>query len=233
MFLIVFVACAAGAVVQGSIGIGLGLVAGAALVSVDPGFAPGPLLLAGTFISARHLSAEFEAIDRPGLRPSFMGLPIGVIGGLAILLAVDERTLALCIGAAICIAAVVLLAGVQPPVSAAVKFIGGLLTAFCGITAGVPGPPFVLAFNELKPAAMRATSAAFTVVVAAISLVLLMVADRFGSEEALLLALMAPGILFGLTIAHWVRPLLERPWFRPAILLIALAGGAALIVRNL
>lgn len=233
MYLIVFAACAAGSMVQGSIGIGLGLVAGAALVSVDPAFAPGPLLIAGTFISARHLAAEFDAIDRPGLRTALTGLPIGVLAGLAILLAIDERALALGIGAAICIAAVALLAGIRPPTSTTVKFVGGMLTAFCGIAAGVPGPPFVLAFNELKPASIRATNGAFTVALSAVSLVVLIIADRFGRDEAVLLALMVPGIVFGLVVARWVRPQLERPWFRPVILLVALAGGAALIVRNL
>lgn len=233
LYLVVFAACAAGAVVQGSIGIGLGLVAGAVLVSVDPAFAPGPLLIASTLISIRHLTAEFDALDRPGLRTAFLGLPLGVIGGLAILLAVDERALALGIGAAICGAALVLLAGAQPPSTGGVKFMGGVLTAFCGFAAGVPGPPFVLAFNELKPAAMRASTAAFNTVLSAVSLLVLIIADRFGRDEVVALALMVPGILFGLFVARWVRPLLDRPWFRPAILLVALAGGLALIVRNL
>jgi len=126
-----------------------------------------------------------------------------------------------------------LLAGIRPPVSTAVKLIGGTLTAFCGIAAGVPGPPFVIAFNELKPSAMRATTGTFIALLSAISLVVLIVAGRFGGHEFALLASMVPGIGLGLVLARWVRPLLERPWFRPVILLIALAGGAALIIRNL
>jgi len=40
-------AVAGGAIVQGSVGVGLSLVAAPALVAIDPTFIPGPLLIVG------------------------------------------------------------------------------------------------------------------------------------------------------------------------------------------
>ena len=59
------------------------------------------------------------------------------------------------------------------------------------------------------------------------------VSGNFGNEEAGLLALLLPGVLAGLGAARFVRPHIDRPEFRQLVLVLALLGGAALVVRTL
>jgi len=231
--IIVLLTSAAGAIVQGSAGIGLGLVASPVLLSVDPSFGPGPLLLGGLVIGARHITAEWEDLDRPTLRRSLIGLPVGGVAGLAVLRVMAPDTLSLMIGLLICAAAVFLLSGVNVNRTSGSDLLTGAASAFTSITAALPGPPLVIGLADLQPKALRCTVSVFVAVTSAFAFVGLMVIGRFGSHEATLLALMVPGLLVGVVVSRWTRPLLDRHWFRPGILLLSLAGGAALVINQL
>lgn len=59
-----------------------------------------------------------------------------------------------------------------------------------------------------------------------------MLSGNFGSHEFNLLLWALPGVIAGLIAARWVRPHLDKPWFRPMVLVIALIGGLALVARQ-
>lgn len=223
---------ALGALVQGCVGIGIGLVAGPVLVAIDPAFVPGPLLLIGQVVGIRHLVAEREHIDRVALKRVFLGVPVGLAVGLSILLMIDARVLSIVVGAATALAAAAILAGLKVDRTPTVEVGAGGLMAFASITAALPGPPLVAVFSDMKPATMRGTASASILSVAIISGVSLAIAGRFSREEIDLLTLMAPGAFLGLLVARWLRPLLDRTWFRTAVLVIACAGGTALVIRQ-
>lgn len=224
---------AAGATVQGSIGIGYGLVAGPGLAAIDTNFIPGPLLVIGILIGARHVFAEFDDIERAAVGRCFLGLPFGLVAGLAVLRAMDDQLLGIAVGGATALAAVCMILGFSVQRTPAVEVASGAATAFGAITAALPGPPFVVAFSDLRPAAMRSTASLFLSSLVLISLVVLWLTGNFAGEELRLLALLVPGTLAGLVLARYVRPLLERPWFRPLILTVAAIGGIALVLRNI
>lgn len=224
---------AAGATVQGSVGIGFGLVAAPGLVAIDPAFAPGPVLLIGQVVGLRHLLAEWRDIDRDALRLGLLGVPIGVGLGIALLQAVDQRTMALLVGGATVIGTLILLTGVRIARTSRTDISAGALAAFGATAAGLPGPPLVAMYSEMKPACMRATCSGVVGAIAVVAFVSLTVSGNFGNEEAGLLALLLPGVLAGLGAARFVRPHIDRPEFRQLVLVLALLGGAALVVRTL
>ncbi len=230
---LVLLLAAAGATVQGSVGIGYGLVAGPGLAAIDTAFIPGPMLVIAVVVSARHIFAEFDEIERAAVGRSFIGLPFGLFAGLAVLRAMDDRVLGVAVGAATAIAAVAMIVGFKVRRTPVIEVIAGGATAFCAITAALPGPPFVVAFSDLRPAAMRATVSVFLSSLVVISLIALTITGNFGAHEVRLLALLVPGTVAGLVLARYVRPLLDRPWFRPLILVVAGLGGVALVLRNL
>ena len=105
--------------------------------------------------------------------------------------------------------------------------------AFASVTAALPGPPLVIGFSDMKPSCMRGTASASILVVAVLASISLVIAGRFGRDELELLAFLLPGALLGLFSARYLRPVLDRAWFRTAVLVMACAGGMALVVRQL
>ena len=223
---------ALGAMVQGCLGIGIGLVAAPVLVSIDPAFAPGPLLLIGQVVGLRHVFAEREHIDRAAFRNVLFGIPAGMAAGLTILLMIDGRVLSIIVGAATALAAAAILLGARVARSQRVEITAGGLMAFASVTAALPGPPLVIGFSDMKPSCMRGTASASILVVAILAGISLLLAGRFGTEELKLLGLLLPGALLGLLSARYLRPVLDRSWFRTAVLVMACAGGIALVIRQ-
>jgi len=223
----------AGAIVHGSIGIGLGLVAAPALVSIDPAFAPGPLLLAAQVVGARHAVVEFREADLRAWKRSLIGVPVGVVAALIVLATLNAKMLAIVVGSLTAMAAAMLLLGLSLVRTPKAETVAGAACAFASLTAAMPGPPLVCVYADMKPATMRATASLLILSVAAIGFVTLVASGEFGSHEFELLLRLLPGVIAGLIASRWVRPHLERSWFRPMVLVIALIGGLALVARQL
>lgn len=224
---------AAGAIVHGSAGIGLALVAGPGLVAIDPAFVPGPILLAGQVIGARHLIVEHRSLDVPTWRRALIGLPLGLVMGLSVLAVTETRGRTLVIGGAVIIAATTMLLGVKIKRTAAVEVgTGTMVTAF-SVAAGLPGPPAALTYSDMPGPQMRANVSALMAFVGPIGLCGLVLTDNFGLHELGLTLAIFPGIAVGLILSRWVRPRIDNDWFRPTVLLIALAGGIATVARQL
>lgn len=223
---------AAGAMVQGCVGIGLGLVAGPGLVAIDPSFAPGPLLIVGMVVGVRHIIAERPHADWSALKHCFWGLPAGYVAALIVLAVVDDRTMSILVGVTTAIAALAIL--VSPPLrrTTATEVAAGATCTFAAVTAGLPGPPMVVVFADMKPNTLRFTASAFISSVALISAAALPASGNFGRHELGLLALLVPGSIAGLGIARFVRPVLDRPGFRTIVLVIAVLGGLVLAIRS-
>ena len=226
-------ATALGATTQGSVGIGLALVAGPALVAIDASFAPGPLLLGGVVIGVRHVMVDRAHFDAVTFRRSVMGLPFGLAGGLLLLSILSDQAVAVTVGGVTVITALILLAGARIRPNATSDILGGGGATLAAVTAGTPGPALVIAFSHMDPPRLRSTASALALVIAAFGLAGMLATGEYGRHEVTLTAWMLPGVLLGLLVARIVRPLVERRWFRPTILVIALVGGVALLVGQL
>lgn len=222
-----------GATVQASVGIGIGLVAGPVLLAVDPAFLPGPMILATSVLTARHLLVDGAHADRGTVTRAYVGAPIGLAIGLAVVAVADESTMRIVIGSAIVVAAGVLLLGLRVARTARTDVVGGGAYSLSLIAAGIPGPAAAVAFNDLGPAAYRGTMGFLGTPISFVSLALLVAAGEFGTNELELTAWMLPGVLVGLLAGRHVRPHLDHTWFRPALLWLALLGGAAVVVRQI
>ncbi len=222
-----------GSMVHGSTGIGLGLIAGPVLVSVEPDYLPGPLMLVSVLIGIRHLLVEHQNIDRKILGRLVLGMPIGVALAVLLLTRLDDRTMSFGIGGLIVVTVAALLAGAELPRTSTNEVIGGAASSFGAVTAAVPGPQLVMTLHDLPGPQMRPTIAATTAISGVATAVSLTLVGRFGADELLLWGGLIPPVLIGLFLARFVRPWLDREMFRPVILVIALIGGLALIIRNL
>ena len=184
-------------------------------------------------MSLRNVIVERHHTDRVAVRRCAIGLPFGLAAGLAVLAVASDDVIALFVGSFAAAGAISLLCGLRIPRSPRVEVATGTAVAFSSVTAALPGPAFVLTFSEMKPATLRGTVGSVFFMVAVTAMTGFVVTGEFGRHELELIGWLIPGILLGLNLARFVRPLLDRAWFRPAVLLIALAGGVALILRQL
>ncbi len=145
---------------------------------------------------------------------------------------VSDKVIALLVGSLAAAGALSLLCGFQIARTPRVEVATGMAVGFSSMTAALPGPAFVLTFSEMKPATLRGTVGTVFFVVAVAAMIGLLATGEFGIYEAELIGWLIPGIILGLFLARFVRPLLDRAWFRPAVLLVALSGGIALILRQ-
>lgn len=222
-----------GSVVHGTTGIGLGLVAGPALLAIDPRFVPGPLLLSTLIVGSRHLVVERRNIDRAILARLIIGLPFGTVAALLLMTNVDQRMMALGIGGLVMMASTALLLGLELPRTPPYEVVGGAAAAFGSMTAAIPGPALVLSLHDMPGPSMRPTLAAIGNILGLVAAVGLAAVGRFGPEELKLLGLLVPFVLGGLYLARFVRPWLDHRFFRSSVLCLALAGGAGLAVANI
>lgn len=202
-------------------------------MAIDPSFAPGPLIVVGQVVGIRNVIVERKHTDRQAVRRCAFGLPFGLAAGLVVLAMVSDEVIALLVGGLAAAGALSLLCGFRIARAPRVEVATGVAVAFSSVTAALPGPAFVLTFSDMKPATLRGTVGSVFFMVAATAMIGLLATGEFGSRELELIGWLIPGIILGLFLARFVRPLLDRAWFRPAVLLVALAGGIALILRHL
>ncbi len=222
----------AGAVVQGSTGVGLTLVAGPLLVAIDSDFVPGPLLVGGLVVGVGILIDEHTLVDRHDLRVALTGLPIGLVAGLGFLALLSKSALAVILGGAVVFLGVAGLLGLRPRAGRASTWAGGVLSAFGAVSVALPGPPFVICYQPSDPRAFRPTIAAFVTLLITFAGVALFAAGEFRRDEAVLLGWLLPGLLVGTALSARFRPILDRGFVRPVVLTLSVISGALLVISE-
>lgn len=184
-------------------------------------------------VSLRNTIGDGRHVDKRALKRSYLGIPFGVLAGIGILLLVPRREMALLVGLTVCVLTATLIFGWKPTRSPVTETITGAAVSFTAVSAGMPGPPLVIGYHDLKPAELRGMAGSLVTVVIAVGLVALWASDNFGLEELKLSGLAIPGMVAGLVAARWARPLFDRPWSRIAVLSLAFLGGLSLVIRQL
>lgn len=232
--LLLVVAVAAGAVAQGTSGIGFALVAAPACALVLPSDE-----VVGTVVRLALL------VDVAILVQARTHLQLGLVGrylaasALAVPLAVAASSSVendvLVVGAAVLalLGAAAVLRGGRPtavagPPSGPLPYLAGFAAGFFGITTGMSGPPVAVEATRrgLSPAATRGSLAAYFAVVDATSSVLNPRALSPG-RLILLAAVVGGGLLLGRRIAGRVPD--ER--VRIAVVVLVVASALAAILR--
>lgn len=221
---------AAGCAVQAAVGIGLALLVVPLLALVDPGFVPGPMLLAGTVLAAMTAYRERGCIDAGNLRLSFVGLLFGTISGAIILTAASGPSLPKVIGGLVLLA--VLISLVAPPIQPNRLTIplAGAASGLMGTMAGIHGPPIALLFQNAEPGVARAMLGAIFAVAYAGSVVALAAAGLFGWPHLVRAMVLLPGVALGLIIAPSIRNHIDRARLRFAILAVSTISALALLL---
>jgi len=231
IFLVAALAVFAGAVVQGSVGLGLGMVAAPVLMFIDTRFVPGPMLFLACVVSILIAYRERHSIDRPGLAYALLGrVPGTVIAGMTIA-AIPLALYNLIFGLLVIAAVLLNTAGWKVLPSTRNLFIAGFASGYMGTLTSIGAPPMAIVYTHREAAVIRSTLAAFFFISSAISMAILHYFGKFDVEGILI----GIGFIVPLMVGFWVSGFVVRrintKVVRYSVLTLAGLSGVALVIK--
>lgn len=230
-YVLAILVVAVGAMIQGSLGFGLGLVSAPALALIDATFIPGPLLLVGVAVTLTVFLRERGAVDWKGMKWAIFGRVIGTIAGGWAVVAFSKD-------AVIVLVAVLVLAGVlMTSIGWKIKTnritlsTAGLVSGVMGTLTSVGGPPMALVYQRETAQKLRATLAGFFLVGATFSLLTLAVSGGMSEHDFVLGALMLPGYVIGMIANRWASKFLDKGYSRVAVLSFSALSSIVLLLE--
>ena len=222
-----------GAILQGSVGFGLGMLAAPLLVLIDPVFVPAPLLTASLALTLLVAFRERHAIDFAGVGWALTGrIPGTLLGALTLAVAPRNATTIL-VGVVVFVAVALIGSGVHLARTPKVLASAGTLSGFMGTTTSIGGPPIAALYHDAPGAMVRGTMSGFFVVGLVFSLAALAVVGRFGTAELYSSAFLVPGAVAGFAVSRRIAPVLDRGYTRAAVLTVSALAGLSVIVQTL
>ncbi len=226
-FLVVTLVLMLGALLQGSVGFGMGLFSVPLLLLFLPQAVPGPVLFASGLLTILMLFREHPSVRRADLRWSLGGRVVGTGVALAVLVVVPASALSALFGGLILVAVALTASGLHPGLTPRTLVGAGMASGFLATTIGIGGPPMALIYQRETGPSIRATLSAFFLVGTILSLAGLHYVGHFGVPELWIGVLMLPGIGLGFLASRRLAGVLDRGFIRPAILVIS--GVTALV----
>lgn len=221
-----------GAVVQGTLGIGLGMVAAPLLALTDRDFIPGAVLLAVLPLTVGVAVAERASVDRRGVGLATAGrVPGAVVGALAVAWA-GPRFLATLVAVSVLLAVLASVTNVHFLPTDRAVFTAGLASGFTGTTTGIGGPPIAVTYQHSDPAVMRATISAFFTLGSVMSIGALWIAGAMTSRQLELAALLVPGVVAGFVVSRRFARVLRNERARAGVLVLCALASVALLVEE-
>lgn len=231
---LVAVAVAFGAALQGAVGLGLGVVAAPLLALWSPELVPGPLLAGAAILSLLLAAREHRAIDLHGVGWALGGRVAGSLLGAAAVSLLPRPWLDVTLGVLllVCVGLSVSSWRLEPTIRSLLGM--GTLSGLTGTAASVGGPPIAVLYQRAAGPRLRATLNGYFLVGTSTSIALLALVGRFGvAELRSTVTRILPGVLAGFLLSAPARPLLDRRGLRPAVLVVSASAAALVLLRGL
>ncbi|GLX03534.1 sulfite exporter TauE/SafE family protein [Microbispora sp. NBRC 16548] len=233
LLLIAGVAVFIGAVVQGGVGFGLGLVAAPLITLLDPSVMPGAVQVVNMAMPLLTLAREWRRAEWRGAGWALLGrLPGSAIGALVVVY-VSAATLGVLVGVMVLVAVVLTARAVSVARNGATLTAAGFLSGITGTATGIGGPPIALVYQSARGPQIRATLAMYFCVSAAQSLVILAVLGRLPGRALAAGAALVPFVLLGFAASGPLRRYLDGGRVRTAVLAVAAVSACALLGQSL
>ncbi len=221
----------AGAIVQGTIGVGFGILSVPVLSLINPVLAPVPQLLLAVPLAMSMTWRERSHIDVKGVAWLVAGRLPGALLGLWILGLAAQRSIDIGISVSVIVAVLILGTGITVRRNAGTEFGTGIVAGIMGMVASMGGPPAALLFKDAEGPTVRASLALFFSGGLTVTVLFRVAADRITGDDLVLAALLFPGLLGGYLISSRLRHRLDGHAIRPAILTVSMLAAAGLLVR--
>lgn len=229
------IACTAivvGALVQGSIGFGINLLAAPIIAIVHPQALPAALVILALPLSATTALREHHAIDRPAVRWMMLGAVPGTAVGLVVVRTVSVDVLAVVVGIVAIVGVGISIVSRPIAVRASSALVAGFAAAAMGTAASVGGPPVALLYQHHDGPTVRSTLGSYFALAGVLTVAGLIAVGKVHGEQLVFAAALLPPMLIGLWLSRHFHALVDRGWMRPAVLALSGAAGLAAVVHG-
>ena len=222
-----------GAVVQGTSGIGFALFAAPLVALFHPELVPGPMLILGGSISLLTVLREFRHIDYRAATTAFAGRVLGTLLA-SLLVGFIPQSVFSTVFAVMILAAIALICRSggwrMTPLALGVA---GLASGFMGTITSVGTPPLGLVMRSMAPPQLRATIGLILTFGAALSILALAAAGRFGLADLQRGSLLLPPLVAGFWISSALKTRLPAQMMKRIVLILCALSAIALLARNI
>ncbi|WP_232822001.1 sulfite exporter TauE/SafE family protein [Desertihabitans aurantiacus] len=233
VWLLMGLALAVGALVQGTVGLGLGLVAAPVLTLLAPDLMPGLILFLTLLLPVITLAEGRSAADVRGLLWALPPRIPGTVLGAWLVVQLDQGTLGLAIGAMVLLAVVASAVALPLPLRRETLVVAGFVSGITGTVSSIGGPPLALLYQRQPLDVIRQTLAVYFVAGALLSLGALGVGGELSWGQLALAGLLAPFVVGGFLLAPLLRRRVPPHRVRPAVLVVCGFSAVVLLVRSL
>ena len=220
------------ALVQGSVGLGFGLVAAPLVTLAEPALMPGVMIWLALVLPSLTLVRERRHTEWRGLGWAFAGRVPGTLLGVAVVAVVSTRVLGVLVGAVVLAAVLLTALVVRLPERPPVLLGAGVVSGAAGTAVSIDGPPLALVYQHVTGPRLRATMSAYFVGGAALSLAALGLAGQLRTEQVLTAAAMLPFLLVGFALSGPLRRHVDAGRTRPAVLAVCTLSALLLVGRS-
>ncbi|MEU5879497.1 sulfite exporter TauE/SafE family protein [Spirillospora sp. NPDC047279] len=222
-----------GAIVQGSVGLGVGLVAAPIVTMMFPSLMPGSILVVATVLPLATLSRELKSADLRGLGWAFGGRVAGTPVGVWVVATFPARALGVLVGGVVLAALALTAWSARVPRNPGTLATAGLIAGATGTASSIGGPPLALLYQRESGPRVRATLAVFFTIGALLSLITLAAVGQLPARQVTAGLALTPFVFLGFLMAGPLRRYLDEGRMRAGILVVVGVSAVSLIVRSL
>ncbi len=227
--LVVGVAVALAAMLQGSIGFGMGMIAAPVVALVQPTLLPATLVLLAAVVTTLTLVTDRQHVDLRGTGWALTGRVPGSVAGAAVVALAPDRVLALLVAAVVLAGTVITGLGWRPEPTKGALLTAGAASGLFGTATSIGGPPMALVWQGHHGARLRGTMSAFFLVGSAVSLATLAVAGAVDAEIMRAVLLLLPMPVVGFVLSRGLNRVLDPVRQRRVAIAVSVVGAVLLI----
>lgn len=222
-----------GSAVQGSIGLGLGLVAAPVVSLLDPTLIPGAVLIPTALLPTLTLVGEWRHVDLRGVSWALAGRLVGTAGGVWVVAVLAPRALGGLVGLLVLVAVTLTISTVRIRPSRVTLSAAGLVSGVAGTATSIGGPPVALVYQHDPGPRVRSTLSAYFVVGVLVSLAALALGGQLEQRDVVTGLSLLPFVVVGFLLARPLRRAVDGHRLRAALLIVVTISGVVLIAQAL
>jgi uncharacterized membrane protein YfcA len=231
-WILAFAITATAASLQGTVGIGFGMLSVPLLSLIDPSLAPAPQLLVALPLTVTMAWRERAAIDLHGFWWIIGGRIPGAVLGVALLGVVSQRSLDILIAMIVLGAVAAIARGLHIQRTRATKVAAGVTSGTTGVVASIGGPPVAMLYSSDDSDTIRSTLAAVFTIGLTTSIVFRYVSGNISMGDLHVALVLFPAAVIGYMISLVLKDRVPKDRVRTAILIVSGLGAVALLVRS-